>query len=173
MASGNLYAHPDGLDPNTVDTPIFQAVIRPHQSLSQDGFRMVMAACCLVSLVASIVFLRAGFWPIAGFFGLDMLALYVALKVSFRRGHSFEEVMISQIQIVLARVTHRGERREWHLNPIWTKLTKVDDDEYGLQTLTLVSRREQVVVARDASPPQREAIADGLTQALARVKKGY
>ena len=173
MASGNLYAHPDGRDPNTVDHPVFQATIRPHQSLSHDGFRMVMAACCLVSLVLSIAFLRAGFWPIAGFFGLDMLALYVALKVSFRRGRSFEEVMISQIEVVLARVTHRGERREWRFNPIWTKLTKVEDEEYGLQTLTLVSRREQVVVARDASPPERAIVAEGLTRALAQVKKGY
>lgn len=173
MASRNLHAHPDGLDPNTVDQPVFQATIRPHQSLSPDGFRMVMAACCLVSLVLSIAFLRIGSWPIAGFFGLDMLALYVALKVSFRRGRSFEEVMISQIEVVLARVTHRGERREWRFNPVWTKLTKVEDEEYGLQTLTLVSRREQVVVARDASPPERAVVAEGLTRALAQVKKGY
>ena len=61
--------------------------------------------------------------------------------------------MISPIEVMLARVTHRGERREWRFNPLWTKLTRVEDDEYGLQTLTLVSRREYVVVARDASPP--------------------
>lgn len=173
MASGNIEAHPDGLDPNTVDTPVFKATIRPHQSLSHDGFRLVMAACCLVSLVTSIACVRAGFWPVAGFFGLDMVALYVALKVSFRRGRSFEEVMISPIEVMLARVSYRGERREWRFNPLWTKLTKVEDDEYGLQTLTLVSRREHVVVARDASPPVRETVADGLTRALAQVQKGY
>jgi uncharacterized membrane protein len=116
---------------------------------------------------------RAGFWPVAGFFGLDMLALYVALKASFRRGRSFEEVVITPIEVMLARVTHRGERREWRFNPLWTKLTRVEDDEYGMQTLTLESRREFVVVARDASPPEREVIADGLTRALAQVKKGY
>lgn len=173
MASGNIHAHPDGLDPDTIDRPVFQATIRPSQSLSQDGFRAVMIGCGLVSLVTSIACVRAGFWPVAGFFGIDLLGLYVALKVSFRRGRSFEEVMISPIEVLLARVTHRGERREWRFNPLWTKLTKVEDEEYGLQTLTLVSRREFVVVARDASPPEREAIAQGLTRALAQVKKGY
>jgi uncharacterized membrane protein len=173
MASGNLYAHPDGLDPNTVDRPMFQATIRPHQSLGPDGFRVLMVGLGLVCLVLSIVFVRAGFWPVAGFFGLDLLALYAALKVSFRRGRSFEEVMISQIEVVLARVSHRGERREWRFNPIWTKLTRVEDEEYGLQRLTLVSRREQVVVARDASPSEREAVAVGLARALADIKKGY
>ncbi|NEU12233.1 DUF2244 domain-containing protein [Methylobacterium sp. BTF04] len=173
MASGNIHAHPDGLDPDTIDRPVFQATIRPHQSLSQDGFKMVMIGCGLVSVVTSVACVRAGFWPVAGFFGLDMIGLYVALKVSFRRGRSFEEVMISPIEVMLARVTHRGERREWRFNPLWTKLTKVEDDEYGMQTLTLVSRREYVVVARDASPPEREVIAQGLTRALAQVKKGF
>lgn len=114
-----------------------------------------------------------GFWPIAGFFGLDMIALYAALKVSLRRGRSFEEVMISQLEILLARVSHRGERREWRFNPLWTKLTTVEDDEYGLQRVTLVSRRQHVVVARDASPDERARIARGLTHALAVVKKGF
>ena len=173
MASGNIHAHPDGLDPDAIERPLYETVIRPHQSLSRDGFRIVMALCCTVSLVTSIVCWRLGFWPIAGFFGLDMLALFVALKVSFRRGRSFEEVAISQLQVVLARVSHRGERHEWRFNPLWTKLTRVEDEEFGLRTLTLISRREHVVVARDASPPQREAVAQGLTRALAQAKKGF
>ena len=111
-------------------------------------------------------------WPIAGFFGLDMLGLYLALKVSFRRGASFEEVMISQIEILLARVSYRGERREWRFNPLWTKLVTVEDEEYGLQRLSLVSRRQEVVVARDAGPEERARVADGLQRALTDVKKG-
>lgn len=173
MTSRNHDVHPDGLDPDAMDRALFQATIRPHQSLSRDGFRMVVAACCLVSALVSIKMMQAGFWPIAGFFGLDMLALFVALKVSFRRGRSFEEVMISPIAVLLTRVTHRGERREWRFNPIWTRLTQVEDEEYGLQRLTLVSRHEHVVVARDASPPERAVIAEGLKQALAQAKKGY
>ncbi len=173
MASGNLHVHPDGLDPDTIDRPVFSATIRPAQSLSRVGFKVVMTGCCLVSLVISVWCWRMGFWPVAGFFGLDMLAIYAALKVSFRRGRSFEEVMISQIEILLTRVSHRGERRQWRFNPLWTKLTQVEDEEYGLQRLTLVSRREYVVVARDASPDERARIARGLTGALAQVKKGY
>jgi uncharacterized membrane protein len=173
MASGNIPMHPDGLDPDSFDRPVFHATIRPNQSLSQQGFRNVMIACGAVLIVTSVACIRAGFWPVAGFFGLDMLALYLALKASFRRGRSFEEVVITPLVVMLARVTHRGERREWRFNPLWTKLTKVEDEEYGLQTLTLVSRREHVVVARDASPTDREEIAHELTRALAQVKKGF
>lgn len=173
MARGNINVHPDGLDPDSMDRPVFAATIRPHQSLGRGGFRVVMIGCGLVSGVTAIACVRAGFWPVAGFFGLDMIGLYVALKASFRHGRSFEEVMISPIEVMLARVTHRGERREWRFNPLWTKLSRVEDDEYGLQRLTLESRREFVVVARDASPPEREEIAQGLSRALAQVKKGF
>jgi uncharacterized membrane protein len=172
MASGNPSVHPHGLDPDTIDRPVFSAIVRPHQSLSRRGFRIVMAGLCLVSLTVSVWAWRMGFWPVAGFFGLDMLAVYVALKVSFRRGRSFEEVMISQIEILLARVSHRGERREWRLNPLWTKLVQVDDEEFGLQRVALVSRRQEVLVARDAAPEERARVARGLKQALAQVKKG-
>ncbi|MCJ2023004.1 DUF2244 domain-containing protein [Methylobacterium sp. J-067] len=172
MASYNPSVHPDGLDPDSFDRPVFTATIRPHQSLSRTGFRVVMAGLCLVSFAVSVWAWRMGFWPIAGFFGLDMLGIYLALKVSFRRGASFEEVMISQIEILLARVSHRGERREWRFNPLWTKIVSVDDDEFGLQRLTLVSRRQEVAVARDAGPEERARIADGLSRALADIKKG-
>jgi uncharacterized membrane protein len=165
--------HPYGRDPDAIERPVFSAVIRPHCSLGRAGFRAVMGFCCLVSLASSVVFLRMGFWPIAGFFGLDMLALWLALSVSLRRGRSFEEVVVSQIEILLARVGPTGTRAEWRFNPLWSRLQTVADDEYGLQSLAIVSRGQRVLVARDASPPERETIAEGMQRALAEVKKGY
>lgn len=173
MASGNLPVHPDGLDPESMDRPVYETVIRPHRSLTRQGLRVVMVLCGAVSVATSVACWRSGSWPVAGFFGLDMLALYVALKVSILRGRSFETIMISPIEVALARVSHRGERREWRFNPLWTKLTRVEDEEFGLRTLTLVSRREHVIVARDASPDERQTVADGLGRALSQVKKGY
>ncbi|GBU19789.1 MULTISPECIES: DUF2244 domain-containing protein [Methylobacterium] len=173
MASGNLSFHPDGLDPNSIGRPVYAATVRPSRSLSRTGFRVVMGGCCLVSVVTSIWCVRMGFWPVAGFFGLDMLALYVALSVSARRGRSFEEIVITQIEVLVARVSHRGERQEWRFNPLWTKLSRVEDEEFGLQRLTLVSRRVEVAVARDASPDDRTRVADGIGRALAAVKKGF
>src|SRR5215211_2462263 len=76
--------------PERFDEPVFAAVIRPHRSLGPEAFRILMILCCLATFVASVPFVVLGFWPVAGFFGLDMLALYIAFRVSFRRGQSFE-----------------------------------------------------------------------------------
>ena len=156
-----------------LEQPVFAAVIRPHRSLGRDGFRIVMTLCCLASLLASIPFLMLGFWPVAGFFGLDFLALYIALRVSFRTGESFEELILTPIQLLVRQVTHRGRTSEWRFNPLWTRLDRKEDEEFGLQTLTLTSRGRHLVIARDLSPPERADFAEAFGRALAGVKRGY
>lgn len=165
--------HPDGCDPAALEQPLYATTIRPAQSLTRTGFWLVMLLCCLPALASSISFWRMGLWPIAGFFGLDILVLFAALKISQLRSHSLEEVTIWPFEILVRRTPHRGKSQEWRLNPLWTRISCVEDDEYGVQVLSLVSRRQRVVVARDAAPAQRAGVATDLTHALARAKKGY
>jgi uncharacterized membrane protein len=155
------------------EQPVFAAVIRPHRSLGPDALRTVLTLCCVASLVSSIPFLVLGLWPVAGFFGLDFLALYVALRVNVRRGESFEELILTPLQLLVRRVSHRGEEAEWRFNPLWTRLSRENDDEFGLQKLEVASRGQSLIIARDLSPPERESFADELGRALSDVKRGY
>ncbi|HEV2566727.1 MAG TPA: DUF2244 domain-containing protein [Microvirga sp.] len=169
MASGKVTV--GGSD--RFEQPVFSAVIRPHRSLSPQGFRIVMALVCLVSLVASLPFVIMGFWPVAGFFGLDFLGLYIAFRVSYRQGEAFEFLELTPIRLLFRKVSPRGEVRDWQFNPLWTRLDREIDDEYGLQHLSLASRNEQVEIARDLSPPERETLAEALGRALADVKRAH
>ena len=155
------------------EQPVFSAVIRPHRSLSLRGFRILMVLVCLVSVAASLPFLIMGFWPVAGFFGLDFLGLYIAFRVSYRQGQAFELLELTPIRLLIKKVTERGETQEWQFNPLWTRLDREIDDEYGMQELSLTSRNEHVVIARDLSPPERETLAEALSRALADVKRGH
>ncbi|HEV2603422.1 MAG TPA: DUF2244 domain-containing protein [Microvirga sp.] len=155
------------------EQPVFTAVIRPHRSLGPEAFRTVMTLCCLATLVASIPFVVLGFWPVAGFFGLDMLALYIAFRVNFRRGDAFEELVLTPFQLLVRRVSHRGKREEFRFNPLWTRLDREHDEDFGLQRLSLISRGQTLPIARELSPPERESFADELGRALSDVKRGY
>lgn len=157
---------------DSADVPLFSAVIQPHRSLGPEGFRVVMTLCCLAMVVGSIPFLVMGFWPVGGFFGLDFLALYVAFRVNYGRGRSFEEVVVTRLEVLFRQVSHRGRRAEWRFNPLWTRLDRVEDAEFGLQSLAFVSRGERVVIARELSPHERESLAEALDRALADVKRG-
>jgi uncharacterized membrane protein len=161
----------DGTD--RFEQPVFSAVIRPHRSLSPEGFKIVMVLVCLTSLVASVPFVIMGFWPVAGFFGLDFLGLYIAFRVSYRQGDAFELVELTPIRLLFRKVSPKGDVKDWQFNPLWTRLDREVDDEYGMQQLALTSRNEHVVIARDLSPPERETLAEALGRALAEVKRGY
>ena len=69
-------------------------------------------------------------------------------------------------------VTHRGERSERRFNPLWTRLDREHDEDWGLMALALVSRGERVVIASELSPPERADFADAFGEALSRAKRG-
>ena len=181
MASGDLpegYMEAMSDGPSTSpwsgeDPPVFSAVITPHRSLGPEGFRILMGMAGLVAGLVSLRFIALGFWPVSGFLGLDLLGLYVAFRISYRRGRAFEEVTLTPFELLFRRVTHRGETREWRLNPVWTKIVRETHAEFGLQRLALVSGAQRIVIARELSPGEREDLADELSRALSRVKRGY
>ncbi len=152
------------------DAAIFEARITPHRSLQERSFRLLMTLLCVTTVVASIPFMVLGAWPVAGFFGLDLIALYVAFRVNFRDARAFEEVAVTPLKVSVAKVGHRGDRREWRFDTIWTKLERQEDEDYGCLGLKLVSRGQSVPVAQALSPGERASFADAFSGALARAK---
>src|SRR5262245_44735626 len=97
---------------------IFSAVITPHRSLSPLGFLVFMAVLGGISFTAGMVFLLAGAWPVCGFFGLDVLLVYWAFRVSYRRANAYELVTVTPSELTLRQVSHYGRMCEWTLNPL-------------------------------------------------------
>jgi uncharacterized membrane protein len=158
--------HPDSGQLRDPDQPLFRARITPHRSLGENGFRLVMTLVCIATVISSIPFMVAGAWPVAGFFGLDLVALYIAFRVNFRDARGFEEVMVTPLMVQLAKVTPKGERSEWRFDTLWTKLEREDDEDFGLMKLRVVSRGQSVPVAQALSPMERASFAEALQGAL-------
>ena len=154
------------------EEPVFDATITPHRSLGQDGFRLVMTLVCLVSVAASIPFMLLGAWPVAGFFGLDFIALFIAFKVNFNAARAFERIVVTPLEVLLRKVSHRGREKIWRSNWGWKSLQRADDQDYGLLELSLVSRGRRTVIASALSPQEREGFARALGSALAKARRG-
>jgi uncharacterized membrane protein len=160
-------------DSNTVPEPaIFSAIITPHRSLNRVGFIVLMSLVCLVSFIGGIVFVLAGAWPVFGFFGLDVALLYWAFKLNYARAAAYEEVTVTAGELKLRKVSHRGQVREWTLNPLWTKLDREAHADFGLLRLFLVSRGERLAVANFLAPTERESFAEALSAALSEANRG-
>ena len=120
MTAGNDF------DPAPGEPEMFSALLTPHRSLDRTGFLVVMAFVSAVSFAAGVAFLIMGAWPVVGFFGLDVLAIYWAFKINFRRARAYEEISVTPSELRLRRVSHRGHVMEWVFNPLWVRLDQND-----------------------------------------------
>src|SRR5258707_11146504 len=156
----------------TSEPALFSAVVTPHRSLSHAGFLIVMAAVGGISFVAGTAFLLLGAWPVFGFFGLDVLLVYWAFRVNYRAAAAFEEVTVTACELRIRQVSHRGKASEWAFNPLWVRLEREGDEEFGLERLFLVSRRPRLPIASPPGPKEKESFAAALGAAIGEAKRG-
>jgi uncharacterized membrane protein len=151
---------------------LFSALLTPHRSLNRTGFLVLMAFLSAVSFAAGLAFLLMGAWPVLGFFGLDVLAVYWAFRVNFRRAQATEEITVTPSELRVRRVSHRGRVVEWVLNPLWVQLDQKTHAEFGIERLYLVSRGRRVSVASFLGAEEKASFAKALTAALQAAKRG-
>lgn len=167
MTSGNDFDEPESAEPK-----LFSALLTPHRSLNRTGFIVLMSFLTVVSFAAGVAFLMMGAWPVFGFFGLDVLVIYWAFRVNYRRAAATEEITITASELRVRRVSHRGHVVEWVLNPLWVQLDQKIDEEFGIEKIYLLSRGRRVSVANFLGPDEKASFAKALMTALQAAKRG-
>ena len=166
MSAGNDF------EPRVAEPQIFTALLTPHRSLNRTGFLVVMGILSVVSFVAGVAFLIIGAWPVVGFFGLDVLAIYVAFRINFRSARAYEEISVTASELRLRRVSHRGHVMEWVFNPLWVQIDQITHEEFGIERLYLVSKGRRVTVASFLGADEKASFAKALGAALAAARRG-
>src|SRR3954463_7715680 len=156
------------LDPPT----LFSARLTPHRSLNRTGFLVLMGFLSAVSFATGIAFLLMGAWPVLGFLGLDVLVVYWAFRINFRRAAAVEEISVTPSELRVRRVSHRGHVVEWVLNPLWVRLDQKTHAEFGIERLYLVSKGRHVSVGSFLGPDEKASFAKALLAALQSAKRG-
>ncbi|WP_336071875.1 DUF2244 domain-containing protein [Nitratireductor rhodophyticola] len=155
---------------NSADAPVFQALLTPYRSLSTRGFTILMAVLLLVWLTIGAVFLKLGAWPVFGFFGLDILAIYVAFRLNYRAARVREEVRLSRISLDIRKVPPSGRAEEHHFNPFWTRFRIDRHDEIGITGMAVEMRGKRVALGSFLNPDDRESFAAAFGEALATAR---
>jgi uncharacterized membrane protein len=166
MTAGNDF------DPAPEEPELFSALLTPHRSLNRTGFIPLMGFLSAVSFAAGVAFWMMGAWPVFGFFGLDVLLVYWAFKVNFRRARATEAIRVTPSELRVRRVSHRGHVVEWVLNPLWVQLDQKIHAEFGIEKLYLLSRGRRVSIASFLGPDEKASFAKALLAALQAAKRG-
>lgn len=151
---------------------LFSAVMTPHRSLGRRGFLVMMLAVAGVSFIAGLVFVLAGAWPVSGIFGLDAALIYLAFRANYRAARAYEQIRVTPTELVFRKVSQRGAVSEWRCNPLWVRLERAVDDDFGVQSLHLVSRGARLPIAGFLAPDEKESFGSALQSALAAARRG-
>ena len=122
-----------------------------------------------VSFIAGMAFLLMGAWPVFGFFGLDVLAVFVAFKLNYRDAKAHEIVEISPDKFLLTYVTAKGAARSVEFNPYWVRVN-LEETPDGRASLSLSSHGRDTAFGTVLNHDERRDFARVLSGVLADVR---
>ena len=152
----------------------FQLVLRPNVSLSRDGFIILMVVFAAICLVAGGFFLALGAWPVFGFFGLDILLLYLAFRINYRRARRYEMLEMRDGQLVLSKVTPAGKVRYWVFDPYWVRVRPERESVSipSFRAIFFIIARPEGCGGRLSAPAERGSLAATLEHTLSNFRSG-
>ena len=144
---------------------LFDAFLHPSRSLSRRGFGLFMGLLVVLSLSIGGVFLANGAWPIFGFYGLEILIIYIALRRSYRDGLIYEKVRLTDETLTVEKGDLRGRRESWRFQPYWVRVS-MDDPPHHESQVVLTSHGQSLILGAFLSPEERLDFAKALRTAL-------
>jgi uncharacterized membrane protein len=118
-----------------------------------------------------LAFLSIGAWPVLGFFGLDVLLVYIAFRLNYRSGRIYEVVEIGREDLQLLRVHPSGRRERFRLETYWTRIM-LDEKPDGRTALAVGARGEVIPFGGFLTDQERRDLASELRAALVAARGG-
>ncbi len=150
--------------------PIFAATLTPHRSLSPVGKRVVVGLVAALALVPGVIFYLAGAWPVIGFMGLDVLAIWIALTVSMRAGKQQEVVSLWPGTLELKKIDAKGAEEVLTFVPANVRFVIERDFNERVQTLWLRDRETRIPLGGFLSPEEKLSFSKAFGAALRKAR---
>ncbi len=148
---------------------LFIAEIPPYRSLSRRGITIVVCVLAALSVGVAATAWVIGAWPVAGFAGLEIPAVFLLLRWNARGADSMERLVLTEDRLSIHRTDPRGRQTRITLSPAW--LNAVLEEPPGrVPSLVLVNRKLRVEVARGLGEGEKRDLAQALKAALHRLR---
>jgi uncharacterized membrane protein len=145
------------------------AVIKPNRSMNRQGLYVLMGVMIAFNLMVAIFLLALGAPPVLPFLGLDVLALGLALRASFRAAERSEHVRVTAEAVTVSREDEKGARLVWTSPTAFTRVGVEQPGEHEARVRLMMSRK-RLTLGRALSPPERVDFARALERAILRAR---
>jgi uncharacterized membrane protein len=150
--------------------PLFAATLTPHRSLSPRGKRVVTGLVAALALGPGIVFYVAGAWPVVGFMGLDVLAIWIALTISMRGGRAYEVVTLWPGSLEVKKVDAKGAEELLTFIPLNVRFVVDRDYNERVMGLWLKERERKVALGAFLSADEKLSFSKAFGTALRKAR---
>lgn len=156
--------------PEARDAALFDAELRPNRSLSPRGFLILMGVVCAISFTGGLAFFLAGAWPVIGFLGADVLLIFIAFKINYRRGRLVEQLHLTPEALTVKRIWPGGQARSWEFQPYWLQVDFEEPPRHE-SPLVLRSHGRSLSIGSFLTKEERAEVAAALRAALVRARQ--
>ena len=150
--------------------PIFAATLTPHRSLSPAGKRWVVGLVAALALGPGVVFYLAGAWPVVGFMGLDVLAIWAAFTVSTGQGKLSEELTLWPTSLELKKTDARGKQEVLTFVPQSVRFVMDRDYNERVNGLWLKTETTRVALGAFLSADEKLSLSKVFGTALRKAR---
>ncbi|MBY9067862.1 DUF2244 domain-containing protein [Hyphomonas sp. WL0036] len=151
------------------ETIYMDAVLTPNRSLSRQGFFIAMLAIAVTFFLNGLMFWSMGALPILGFMGLDVLAIWLAFHISFRRQKEETRVTVTARAICLHHKDAKGGEKFAEVPSAFARVKLAEPAGPG-DWLRIEHGKTAWVIGRFLTPDERKSFASALRQALASAR---
>ncbi|MBC7670320.1 DUF2244 domain-containing protein [Caulobacter sp. DWR2-3-1b2] len=149
-----------------MSAPLYlDAVIKPNRSMNRQGLYVLLGVLTAFNLMVGIFLLILGAPPVLPFLGLDVLAMGLALRASFRAAERSERVRVTAEAVTVSREDEKGARVIWTSPTAFTRVGVEQAGEHEARVRLMMSRR-RLTLARALSPLERVDFARALERAI-------
>ncbi len=150
---------------------LFAAELKPYRSLGPRGFGLLLMLIAGTCFASGLLFWSMGAWPIAGFFGLDVLAIQFAFRLNYRAARAREYVEMTRETLKIRRVQPNGREQTFDFNPYWARLEVQRVPEWGITRMELASHGRRLAIGGFLNPDDREGFATAFQDALTSMRR--
>ncbi|TIS10698.1 MAG: DUF2244 domain-containing protein, partial [Mesorhizobium sp.] len=107
---------------------------------------ILMGALMFGWAITGAIFLAHGAWPVFGFLGLDVVAVYIAFRVNYRAARAREEISVSRTRLDIRKTAPSGRFEDHRFNPFWTRFSIARHAEIGITKMAVEAQGESVSI---------------------------
>jgi len=145
----------------------FEAVLKPHRSLSRGALLGVLGGMAVVSLYVTTLMYLLGAWPVIGFNGADLALAALLFWLNARAARAREIIRLRGEEIEITTITPAGRARMVSVPPGWAR-AELQERPGAVPRLVIRTPNAIQEIGRSLGAAQKQDLAAALNRALAR-----